>query len=87
MEKETKYGIRKLSVGVASVAVGSFVAGADAVHAEETEMPVGQGETTREIPDEVIEETELLSSLQFTEEENTEEVENVSVYSGGGQIC
>ena len=84
MEKETRYGVRKLSVGVASVAVGTVVAGADVVHAEEADMPIDQSDATSEITDKVTTEAESLSKLQFMEENQQEESnENVNVYSGG----
>ena len=87
MAQERKYAIRKLSVGVASVAVGTVVAGADVVYAEEVEMLVEQDEVVGEVMDEVTDETESLSQLQFTEEENAEETVNVNAYSGGGNFC
>ena len=87
MEKETRYGIRKLSVGVASVAIGSVVAGTDVVHAEEADVAVELDELTSEITDDVTDETESLSQLQFTEEENAEGTVNENAYSGGGNFC
>ena len=72
---------------MASVAVGTVVAGADVVHAEEADMPIDQSDATSEITDKVTTEAESLSKLQFMEENQQEESnENVNVYSGGGQI-